>query len=245
MEVTAEKKGGRRAARSFFGWIVFVALLAAVLFFGYRVWFYYDKLRRGEIVDLPQFESHFTALTNSQAFSSSYVDRSDLENGSHPVLGLENGAGLTIVEFGDFGCPYSRDSASVVRSVMAKYGDRVRFIYRYYPLDIHPEAMQAAIAAECAREQGKFWPFHDKLYAYQGAFSLQDLTRYGQEVGLESKQFSYCLADNRYKEAVDADVRFAQATGVRGTPTFFFNGQRVEGSIPENIFVKLIDELLK
>ncbi len=245
MEANAETKDGKKAARSFFGWIVFLALLAAVLFFGYRIWFYYDKLRRGEIVELPQFESSFTSLTNSQSYSASYVDRSDLEGGSHPSLGLESGAKLTIVEFGDFGCPYSRESASVIRSVMAKYGDRIKFIYRYYPLDIHPEALQASVAAECAREQGKFWPYHDKLYSYQGAFGLQDLSRYAQEVGLETKQFSYCLADNRYKEAVDADVRFAQETGIRGTPTFFFNGQRVEGSIPENIFVKLIDELLK
>ncbi len=238
---------GSRRARSFVGWIVFLLFFAAVLYFGYRVWFFYDKIRRGELAELPQFESQFTLLTNKSAGSGDdYVERAVLENGDHPTLGAGADAKLTIVEFGDFGCPYSREAADVVRSLMAKYGDRVRFIYRYDPLDsIHPLATQAAVAAECAREQGKFWAYHDKLYSYQGAFSLADLTRYADQVGLEPKQFGYCIAGNRYQNAVMSDAQTAKEIGVRGTPTFYFNGQRVEGSIPADIFEKLVQELLK
>ena len=155
-------------------------------------------------------------------------------------------AKLTIVEFGDFECPFSKDSATMIRSLMAKYPTQVRLVYRHFPLsDIHPNAVQAAIASECADEQKKFWPFYDKLYANQNALKFADLIRYSTEVGLDTVQFRTCLVNNRYSEKVNADFSYAGAIGLQGTPTFFLNGQMIQGAIPEQTMDALVQKFLK
>lgn len=224
-------------------WAGFAVLAFFVILFAYKVWYFSDKLRKGEAIDLPQYESHFTRAGGAVATGVSAVDRAAIETADNPELGSA-AAKLTIVEFADFECPYSKDTANVIRKVMAKYGDKVNFIYRDYPLtSIHANARPAALAAECAREQGKFWEYHDKLYGNAPALSYADLLRYGKEVGLEEKQFESCVAGEKYKEKVDADTAAAQKLGIAGTPTFFFDGVKVEGAIPEEIFEAVIQRL--
>jgi protein-disulfide isomerase len=236
--------GGGRAATAA-GWIAFLLLLALVGYFGYRVWTYYELIRSGKIVELPQFSASLTRVGDAGGSGSIVVDRSVLESGDNPSLGAEE-AGLTVVQFADFECPYSREVSNAVRRVMARYGDRVRLIYRDFPLAaIHVNAFQAAVAAECAREQGKFWPYHDKLYLNSPALGYDSLLRYGQEIGLEPRQFERCLAENRYRSKVDADIASAKLIGLQGTPTFFFNGQKVEGAIPEDIFERIVADMLQ
>jgi protein-disulfide isomerase len=237
---------GRRMGCSVLGWIVFALLLVAIVFIGYRTKGYYDRLRSGEIVELPQFNSKFTAARAGGKTSAVAADRSAVEAGDNPTLGLDKDAKLTIVEFADFGCPYSKEESSVVRSLMAKYGDRVKFIYRDFPIEsLHPDAPQASAAAECAREQGKFWAYHDKLYANSPAIGFKDLSRYAQEVGLDEAQFDRCLASGRYDSVVASDTIVASGLGVSGTPTFFLNGNLIEGAIPQDTFDKLISKLLQ
>jgi len=229
------------------GWAVFAILFFLILFFGYRVSTYYGKIRRGELIDLPQFGTRFTAAVGPATISPSIVDRTEVEAADEPAEGPPaQEAKLTIVEFADFQCPFSKDEATVYRTLMRKYGDRVRFVYRDYPLEtIHPDAVQAAIAAECAREQGKFWAYHDKLYGNSPALAFPDLTAYAEEAGLDTVQFEKCLVDERYKDKVATDTALAARLGLRGTPTFFFNGQRIEGAIPADVFESLIEKLLK
>ncbi|MDD5252235.1 MAG: thioredoxin domain-containing protein [Patescibacteria group bacterium] len=239
---------GRRLIRSGWNivrWAVFILLFAAAAFFGWRLWYYYDKLRRGEIVNLPQFQGQFTAADQAPTLTSVYADRKVVEVPARPTLGADaDKAKLTIVEFGDFGCPFSKDASDAIRSVMARHGDKVRFIYRHYPVvSLHPDAELAAEAAECAFEQGKFWPYHDKLYANQGAQKTADLLRYGQEVGLNATQFERCLAEGRYRVTVDDDVVASKIAAVRGTPTFFFNGEEVAGAIPEQTLETIVTRL--
>lgn len=230
------------------GAVLAVLVFTVVGIFAYRVWYFASKIRSGETVPLPQYQNEFTASLGRPALSSAIVERTLVETSGNPELGADAASApkLTIVEFADFGCPYSAREHVAVRRLMAKYGDRVRFIYRDYPIaSLHPDAYQASLAAECAREQDRFWPYHDKLYANATALGYEQLLRYADEVGLDARRFTSCLAEQRYKEEVERDMAAAEAFGVRGTPTFFLNGQRIEGAIPEDAFTALIDRILR
>ncbi len=240
----AEKKGGWGCA--FGGWAVFLLVAAAALFIGYRVWFYYQKIKTGQLVDLPQFENRLTSVSNGGAAASAASSaRTDVELDTAASQGPAD-AKLVVVEFADFQCPYSKEEALVVRSLMQKYGDKVRFEYRDYPLsEIHPYAMQSAVAARCAQEQGKFWAYHDKLFVNQPSLSDQMLTQYAAEVGMDTKQFEHCFTSQLYRPKVEADRATAQRLGITGTPTFFFNGSRVDGAVPIDVFENLIQKMIK
>ena len=145
------------------------------------------------------------------------------------------------VEFADFQCPYSKEESATVRRMLAQYGDRVRLVYRDLPIaSLHPDAAQAAMAARCAGEQGKYWAYHDKLFANSPQLDFASLVRFAKESGLDAVSFQTCLASNRYKAEVDADAALAARVGVEGTPTFFFNGIKVEGAVPEEVFERAI-----
>jgi protein-disulfide isomerase/uncharacterized membrane protein/rhodanese-related sulfurtransferase len=143
--------------------------------------------------------------------------------------GIPN-AQVTIVEFGDFECPMCGQEESAAREIREKLGDKVRFAFRQNPLTvIHAQAEKAAEASECAAEQGKFWEAVDKFYAGQSDLSVSSLERYASELGLNMAAFNQCLASGAMVERVERDKADGEALGVRGTPTFFVNGKRIEG----------------
>ncbi len=169
----------------------------------------------------------------------------DVSVDDDPARGPEDAA-VTIIEFSDFQCPYcGRFFQQTLPQLMAQYGDRVRFVYRDFPLDqIHPNARNAAIAAECADDQGKFWEYHDVLFSNQQALGVADLKRYAEQLGLDVAAFSQCLDSQKYNDEVNADLRDGLQAGVTGTPTFFINGRRVVGAQPLQTFQTLIDQAL-
>ena len=139
-------------------------------------------------------------------------------------------APVTIVEYGDFECPYCGQAEPVVRELLADHGD-VRYVWRHLPLtDVHPHAELAAEAAEAAADQGAFWPMHDLLLRRQDALLLPDLLRYAAETGLDTERFRAYLTRRAGAARVAADVDSADLSGVSGTPTFFINGRRHYGS---------------
>ena len=139
-------------------------------------------------------------------------------------------APVTIVEYGDFECPYCGQAEPVVRELLAGHGD-VRYVWRHLPLtDVHPHAELAAEAAEAAADQGAFWPMHDLLLRRQDALVLPDLLRYAAETGLDTERFRAYLTRRAGAARVAADVDSADLSGVSGTPTFFINGRRHYGS---------------
>lgn len=228
------------------GWTAFVALLLGISWFGYRVWFYVDKIQSGAIIDLPQYAAKTSTVASGGPLklSNSIVDRATVEAAARPSLGTKSPR-VTIVEFADFQCPFSKEAAGVIRPLMATYGDRVRLIYRHYPIsEIHPDAEQAALAAECAADQDKFWLYHDKLYA-ASSLSYQSLVTMAEEIGLDRKTFEECLGSGKHKAEVAEDVALAKSIGLRGTPTFIFDGQIVEGSIPRDILKRILDRMLQ
>jgi protein-disulfide isomerase len=128
--------------------------------------------------------------------------------------------------------------------VLRDYEDRVRLVVKDFPLPSHPQARTAAEAARCAAEAGRFWPYRDRLFEAQPRFDRDDLIRYAGEVGLPIASFTRCLDSQTFAAAVEADVSQGRALGVRGTPTFFVNGQMLVGAQPVEAFRRAIDDAL-
>lgn len=154
-------------------------------------------------------------------------------------------APVTIVEFSDFQCPYCRRAQSTLRDVLAKYSGKVNLAFRDFPLrQIHPSAQSAAEAARCAGEQGKFWEYHDALFADQSRLDPPGLSEHARSLGLDTAQFNSCLSGGKYKSAVGKDLQEGIAAGVSGTPGFFINGVFLNGAQPASEFEKVIDDEL-
>src|SRR5215470_1659633 len=143
-------------------------------------------------------------------------------------------APVTLVEYGDFECPYCGRAEPVVRELLADYGD-LRYVWRHLPLtDVHPHAQLAAEAAEAAASQGKFWEMHDQLLGHQDALTAKDLIRYAGQLGLDTERFTRDLRGHTGQAKIAADVDSADLSGVSGTPTFFINGKRHHGAYDIN-----------
>jgi protein-disulfide isomerase len=140
-------------------------------------------------------------------------------------------ARLTLVEYGDFQCPYCGRAESVTRELVRTFGDELAFVFRHLPLtDVHEYAEQAAEAAEAAGAQGKFWEMHDLLLGLQDALDVKDLIGYAEELGLDVDRFTNDLMSRKFAVRVARDVESADGSGVAGTPTFFINGRRHYGA---------------
>lgn len=153
-------------------------------------------------------------------------------------------APVQIIEWSDFECPYCGRGAETVNQIKAKYGDKVSVSFRHFPLEFHPNARKAAEASACAHDQGKFWEFHDKLFANQRALGVEELKRYAGEVSLDAAAFDACLTSGKHSAVVQADFEAGQAVGVTGTPGFFVNGRFLGGALPIDAFSEIIDEEL-
>jgi protein-disulfide isomerase len=137
---------------------------------------------------------------------------------------------VTVVEYGDFQCPYCNQAEPVVRELLAEFGD-VRYVWRHLPLrDVHPQAQVAAEAAEAAADQGAFWAMHDLLFERQDALKPEALVGYAAELGLDADRVMRELRSHEHAARVADDVESADLSGVRGTPTFFINGERHHGA---------------
>ena len=162
--------------------------------------------------------------------SPAIVDLADpVDRDRDHIRGPED-AHVTLVEYGDFECPYCGQAESVVRELLADFGD-LRYVWRHLPLnDVHPRAQLAAEASEAAAVQGAFWPMHDLLIEHQDQLAPKDLIRYAEQLGLDTESFTEDLRSHRWSERVAADVESADVSGVAGTPSFFVNGQRQVGT---------------
>lgn len=154
-------------------------------------------------------------------------------------------APITIVEFSDFQCPYCKLSVLTIKEILAKYPDKVKVVYRDYPGPNHPHAQQAAEAAQCAGDQGKFWEYHDSLFDRQAPGTGWNFTELAKEIGLNQDAFVTCLNTRRYREEVAQDLHDGFKLGVTSTPTFFINGRPLVGAKPFAEFQAVIDRLLK
>ena len=166
------------------------------------------------------------------------------QRGPGKDFGPENAA-VTFTIYSDFECPYCQAAEGTVTELMSEYQGQVRFSFKEYPLtEVHPYAEKAAEAAECALDQGKFWEMHDLMFANQNALDTASLKNYAQKLGMNSTQFGSCLDSGIKAAAVAADEQNGTAAGVRATPTFFVNSQKIEGGVPLAQFKAVIDQQL-
>jgi protein-disulfide isomerase len=151
-------------------------------------------------------------------------------------------APVMIVEFADFSCPFCREAAATMRNLLTEYQGKVSLAYRDYPLSaIHPRAELAAEASRCAAEQGRFWEYHDALFANPEKQDRQNLLLDSHVLKLDEKRFESCLNGAKYKAQVDEDLQAANRAGVTATPGFFVNGIFVDGAQPTAVFEQIIN----
>jgi protein-disulfide isomerase len=173
------------------------------------------------------------------------VFRSEVVVDGAPVRG-DVKAPVTIVEFSDFHCPFCRTVQPTLLQLLAKYRGQVRLIYKHFPLDsLHPQARRASEASWCANEQGRFWEFHDRVYAAGPDASDATLGKFAADASLDKAAFDTCLASGRATAAIQKDVNEGTTHGINGTPGFFVNGRYLSGAVPLTAFENIIQEELK
>jgi protein-disulfide isomerase len=154
-------------------------------------------------------------------------------------------AKVTMVEFADFECPYCRQwYTTVYDRLQATYGSKIRFVYRDFPLSFHADAKPAAIAANCAGAQGRYWDYFRLLFVDPRGLGNAMYQAYAQEVGLNLSTFNSCLKSGSYDKEISLDFQDGVRMGVNGTPAFFINGRLISGSQPYEAFQQVIDEEL-
>jgi protein-disulfide isomerase len=171
--------------------------------------------------------------------------RQQVASAGFPTKGGGAQAAVTIVEFSDFQCPFCSRLNPTLEQVMANYGDKVRVVFREFPLPIHNNAPKAAEAALCANEQGKFWQMHDAMFKDQQGLSVDGLKAKAAAAGLDKDAFNSCLDSGKEADAVKVDLKAGQEAGVNGTPAMFINGRFLNGAQPYNKVSQLIDDELK
>ena len=140
-------------------------------------------------------------------------------------------AAVILVQYGDYECPYTRQSTWVVQAIQKQLGDKLRFVFRNFPLtEIHPHALHAALAAEAAASQGMFWEMHDYIFHHQHTLADRDLAQFAEAVGLDRQRYTQDTAEQRGLPRIEEDVAGGERSGVQGTPTFFINGVMYRGS---------------
>jgi protein-disulfide isomerase len=138
---------------------------------------------------------------------------------------------VTLVEYGDFECPHCGAAYPLVQQIQQAMGAKLRLVYRHFPLTrIHPHAQHAAEMSEAAAQHGKFWPMHDLLFENQNALDDRNLVAYAESLGIDASWAAAALAEGRFQRRVRDDFASGVRSGVNGTPTFFINGERYEGS---------------
>ena len=168
----------------------------------------------------------------------------NLPTGKSPVKGATD-APITIVEFSDYQCPFCARSEPLVKEALAAYPSKARVVFKHFPLtSIHPNALNAALAATAAQQQGKFWEMHEKLFDNQRELAPEQIKQYAGELGLDLAKFEADMKSEQVKAQVQEDMQLGQRVGVRGTPTIFVNGKIVQNRSLDG-FKELIDPVLK
>jgi protein-disulfide isomerase len=200
----------------------------------------------------------YLASQHNDAATRTFYDQLRAEHGIKSLLGPyrvnvaatgpvrgDKSAPVTILEFGDFQCPYCREEEPVLRSLVREHPGEVKVVFRFLPLvNVHPDAEVAAEAAVCAERQGKFWEMHDAMFEHQDQLKPDALTATAARLGLDKDRFAECLRDKDVQKTIQADVQAAADLGVDNTPYFFINGRPVLGDIPKDQLERMIGEEL-
>jgi len=205
--------------------LFFLSFLLSIIitYMGYTV---YKQMRSG------------TYLENKTQFEMNL-----LTDKLSPSWGTD-GAPITIVEFADFNCSNSLQAVEPLNEIRQKYGDKIKFYWRNYPV-VKENSVELALAGVCADRQGKFWEYHDIMFARQGVVSIGDLEDIAKEIGLNIDKYRICINHSLSMSQLRKDFYAAQDGQVKGTPTFFINGKKVEGALSLENWEEIINTLMK
>lgn len=223
--------------------ILIVLLVVAAFLIG-SMWTKIRTMEKGGAIGQGQVAVNSPIPTGSVAGVGAGQKVNVIISPNDPIKGNPQ-AKVTIIEFSDFQCPYCGRVQETMNKILETYGDQVRIVFKNYPLAFHENAENAALAALCAKEQGKFWEYHDLLFKNQEALSASNLKKYASDLGLKTQDFNSCLDSKKYKNQISDDMKEAQRIGVEATPSFFVNGSLLKGAQPFENFKLLIDEELK
>lgn len=177
-------------------------------------------------------------------------DQAEIVKNPAAVKGSEE-AKITIVEFSEYQCPFCKKYVDeAYTKIWTDYGDKIRYIFHDYPLEFHQHAQKVAEAARCAGDQGKYWEYHDKLFAEREKWvdqqdATETLVSFAASLGLNKGSFRECLTSGKFTQVVKDDLALGQKVGVSGTPSFFINGKKLVGAQPYEAFKAIIEEELK
>ena len=221
-----------------------------------QAWYEENKARlRGNYEQLEDQIKQFLQRQRRQETFDAFIDslkegvevsylieppRVEVEAEGFPAVGPED-APVTIVEFSDFECPFCARVVPTLERIKEEYGDKVRLVFRQFPLSIHANAQKAAEASLCAADQGKFWEMHDLMFEEQKQLTVADLKAKAERLELDAEQFNECLDSGKYADEVRADMAAGQQAGVTGTPAMFINGRLVSGAVPYEQVAEIID----
>ena len=176
-----------------------------------------------------------------------YIDKPsqpvfEVNLGNAPFVGSAD-AKVVLVEFSDFQCRYCRDGVKIINSIKKKYGDKVKIVFKQFPLSFHGNAKMAAEASLCANDQGGelFWKMHDAMFENQAKINRPGIEDMAKKIGLDMNRFKKCLSGGKHTKAVENDIKDGREVGVKSTPTFFINGKIIRGAEPISVFTELID----
>lgn len=208
--------------------LIAITAIIVVLFLAFAIYVFYlaNKIKSGDI--------------SQQISQMLQPGPYQMENDTSPWTGSANPK-LTIVEFGDFNCPFCKKSYSTIREISHQYKDEVKIIFRHYPLT-QENSLDLALASECSNEQNLFWHMHDKFF--QTTNPGEKINLIAKQIGLDLEQFNTCFTQKKYLNKIRLDVLDAQKAEIKGTPTWFINGHKFEGEIPRDAFLQVIEVLL-
>lgn len=234
-----------RSSKIFFGvlGILFLAIFTFLILSG----FYFLQIKSGKGANLNKHFEAGLSLANKTTPSRPTIEENirNYIRGDNPKLGRDD-APITILFFIDFECPFSQATYRDFKSVIEKYEGVVQVVFKHFPITyIHQSSQNAALAATCAQEQKAFWPYYDQLFQNK-RLSKENLISYAKNLNLNTNSFETCLKQAKYQNTIDTDLKDVQSLGVRGTPTYFVNQQKLEGVIDLGTWDKIIlQELTK
>ena len=208
-----------------------------------RINAYLQTMKKQDLV-----QAHLAKLTKSNPVEV-YFKKPKLqvpvEAGDAPMTGKKD-AGVTIVEFSDFQCPFCSRGAEIVTQIKKKYGGKVKIAFKHFPLPMHHDARAVAEASMCVHEQNadKFWSFHDLVFKNQDKLDKASLEKFVKDVKADVKKYNECMDSKKFADYVKKDMEYGEKIGVKSTPTFFVNGQLISGAVPLETFSEIIDEEL-
>lgn len=220
--------------------IILALILLFSIFFAFQIINSIRHLNNGEI-----FNPESGVWVSQEQFKNNQLLMAELMTEDDPWLGAEEPY-IFVVAFESFSCPYCKENQEDIKKMLENFGSIVRFMPKDFPTEgLHPNVMDAHLAASCANEQGSYWEYHDLLYQHQGDFERDQLKSYAQEIGLNIENFNACMKEDRYEREIRQDYANGVQQGAIGTPTYVINGEVISGTISYDKWEEIIGYILK